>query len=80
MPRMTVCRIWRVACRGWLAIFLGCLGLTVHAASQRIVDFSYDEAGNLISIISQVQSAPPTVSDLSPGFISPGQVGDKFRC
>ncbi len=69
---MTVCVMLRNVRCGLLTISLSCLGLTVHADSQRTVDFGYDAAGNLISIDSQVQSAPPRVDNLDPAFINRG--------
>jgi hypothetical protein len=68
----TVCVTRPSARRGLLAIVLCCLGSTTHADSQRVVDFGYDAAGNLISVDTQVQSAPPIIDDLSPAFINQG--------
>lgn len=44
-----------------------------HAATERVVEFEYDGAGNIVRIITREQSDPPTVSPLSPGFINQGQ-------
>ena len=44
-----------------------------HAATERVVDYEYDGAGNIVSIITREQSDPPTVSPLSPNFINVGQ-------
>ena len=44
-----------------------------YAATERIVDYEYDGAGNIIRIITQEQSDPPSVLPLSPGFINQGQ-------
>lgn len=68
----TVCRTVRSACRGLLAITLCCFGVAAHADSQRIVDFGYDAAGNLISVDTHVQSAPPNVGGVDPAFINRG--------
>lgn len=69
---MTYRTIVRNTRRGLLAIALGCLGSSVQADSQRIVDFGYDAAGNLVSVDTQLQSAPPVVNSLDPAFINRG--------
>jgi len=45
----------------------------VNAATERIVDYEYDAAGNIVRIITREQSDPPTVSPLFPGFINQGR-------
>ena len=69
---MTYRTIVRSTHRGLLAIALGFLGSSVQADSQRIVDFGYDAAGNLVSVDTQLQSAPPVVDTLDPAFINRG--------
>lgn len=44
----------------------------VYADAQRIVDFQYDDAGNLIDISSLVLDAPPQVTNITPDFTNKG--------
>ena len=46
---------------------------TGYTATERVVEYEYDGAGNIVRIITQEQSDPPAVSPLSPGFINQGQ-------
>jgi len=45
----------------------------VSAATERVVDYEYDAAGNIVRIITQEQSDPPVVGLLTPNFINLGQ-------
>ncbi len=47
-------------------------GLT-QADVERVIDYEYDGAGNIIRIITQEQSNPPTISPLDPDFINIGR-------
>ena len=69
---MTIGKIARSLGRGLFALSLGCFCLTAYADSQRIVDFGYDAAGNLISVDTQLQSAPPIIHSIDPAFINRG--------
>ena len=44
-----------------------------HAATERVVDYEYDGAGNIVRIVTLEQSDPPTVSALNPNFINRSQ-------
>ena len=44
-----------------------------HAAVERIIDYEYDGAGNIVRIISQEQSELPVVSPITPAFINIGR-------
>jgi hypothetical protein len=44
-----------------------------NAATERVVDYEYDGAGNIVRIITQEQSVPPVISPLNPSFINQGQ-------
>jgi hypothetical protein len=44
-----------------------------NAANERVVDYEYDGAGNIVRIITQEQSDLPVISSLNPGFINQGQ-------
>jgi hypothetical protein len=44
-----------------------------HADTERVIDYEYDNAGNIVRIIAQEQSAPPVVSQLNPDFINIGR-------
>jgi len=46
---------------------------TAGAATERIVDYEYDDAGNIVRIITREQSDPPVVGPLAPEFINQGQ-------
>ena len=49
-----------------LQVFFGAI---VHAQSQRVIEYEYDGAGNLIGIRSELNTAPPDVTDISPRFV-----------
>jgi len=53
-------------------LFLACV--PVNAATERIVDYEYDAAGNIVRIISREQSDPPVVGPLTPVFINQGRI------
>lgn len=55
-------------------VFLSVSFQNVSADSQRIVDYEYDGAGNIISTTSNVLTAPPfiDVSSIKPNFINRG--------
>jgi hypothetical protein len=44
-----------------------------YAATERVVEFEYDGAGNIVRIITREQSDPPVISPLNPSFINQGQ-------
>jgi len=44
-----------------------------NAATERIVDYEYDAAGNIVRIITREQSNPPIVGPLAPEFINQGR-------
>ena len=44
-----------------------------QAAVERVIDYVYDNAGNIVRIISQEQSAPPLISIITPNFINLGR-------
>ena len=46
---------------------------SVHADVERIVEYEYDGAGNIVRIFTQEQSALPVVSPLDPEFINIGR-------
>lgn len=46
--------------------------MPTYADSQRIVDYVYDGAGNIISVRSGLNLGPPDVTNLSPAFIHKG--------
>jgi len=50
------------------SVFL-CFFLTAQADSQRIIEYQYDEAGNIVSINSGRNLGPPVVTGIQPGFI-----------
>jgi hypothetical protein len=59
-------------------LFIVVIGLMLvcansNAATERVVDYEYDGAGNIVRIITREQSAPPVISPLSPNFINQGQ-------
>jgi YD repeat-containing protein len=45
---------------------------TVHADSQRVLQYEYDGAGNIVRIVAADNLAPPTVGSLNPSFIDQG--------
>jgi hypothetical protein len=45
----------------------------VNAATERVVDYEYDGAGNIVRILTFEQSDPPIISPLDPVFINIGQ-------
>jgi hypothetical protein len=45
----------------------------LKAAQERIVEYEYDNAGNIVRIITQEQINPPVLSPLTPAFINAGQ-------
>jgi hypothetical protein len=59
-------------------LFIVVIGLILacansNAATERVVDYEYDGAGNIIRIITREQSDPPVISPLNPNFINQGQ-------
>ena len=44
-----------------------------NAATERVVDYEYDGAGNIVRILTFEQSDPPIISPLDPAFINIGQ-------
>ena len=44
-----------------------------YAATERVVEFEYDGAGNIVRIITREQSDLPVISPLNPSFINQGQ-------
>jgi len=44
-----------------------------HADTQRVVDYQYDNAGNIVRAITQEQSAAPVITLLDPGFTNIGR-------
>jgi hypothetical protein len=57
-------------------LFISFLYLSLHSATfadaERIVDFQYDAAGNLIDISSEIQDEPPNITSLLPNLINIG--------
>lgn len=53
----------------FLALFLAA-SVAYAAGVERITNYQYDGAGNIVDIAIQEQAAPPTVSALSRGFIN----------
>ena len=57
----------------WAAfIVITLLSLPVFADSQRIVDYQYDGAGNIVGIRSGRNFGPPDVTQLNPAFVNQG--------
>jgi hypothetical protein len=48
---------------------LAMVSMVAYADTQRIVNYNYDGAGNIISIRSGQNQGPPDVTILSPAFI-----------
>ena len=58
-------------CFFWLTIFISVLSsVLVHADTQRVIDYNYDGAGNIISTRSNVNLNPPLITNLNPGFVN----------
>ena len=55
-----------------LLLFCLCVSLAL-AASQQVVTYGYDRAGNLISMSSEVNVSVPVISSISPAFINRGR-------
>lgn len=60
--------------RCFIALILFICFQSINADSQRIVDYEYDAAGNIISTTSNVLTAPPEidVASIVPNFINRG--------
>lgn len=57
----------------WAAFILATLlSLPIFADSQRIIDYQYDGAGNIIGIRSGRNLDPPDVTQLNPAFVNQG--------
>lgn len=57
----------------WAAFILATLlSLPIFADSQRIIDYQYDGAGNIIGIRSGRNLGPPDVTQLNPAFVNQG--------
>lgn len=60
--------------RFW-GIGLSCffVAFTAWAATERITDYQYDGAGNIVRILNNEQSNPPDVVSIDPGFVNLGR-------
>ena len=56
-----------------LAVSLAAVSLALHADSQRVLEFEYDQAGNVTGVLTTAQSGPPEVAGLNPHFINLGR-------
>jgi len=54
-------------------IILISIPTALRSAQERIVEYEYDNAGNVIRIITQEQFNPPALLPLTPDFINVGQ-------
>ncbi len=55
-----------------MLLFILCMNIC-SADSRKVIEYQYDGAGNIISILSDVSTAPPVIQLLSPSEIHIGQ-------
>jgi len=59
----------------FVVVILFCSVLNfVYAATERVIDYEYDGAGNIVRIVTQEQDSPPVIDQLSPSFINVGRI------
>ena len=63
---------YRISLIGLLCLL--CLDLSVQAQTKQLLEYRYDDAGNVISISRFDRVEPPEITDLIPDFILKGQM------